>query len=56
MEENLINLPPKWKVIKNPAVGYDFIDEKGELSLQYAHDNEFARKFCWTIYNKIERK
>lgn len=55
-EENLINLPPKWKAIKNDVVGFDFIDEKGKISLQHPKDNNAIRKFCWAIYNKIEDK
>jgi hypothetical protein len=50
-----MKLPPKWKVLEDTGVGYEFYDEKNELMLQHPKDNDTIRKYCWAIYNKIEK-
>jgi hypothetical protein len=55
--EELINLPPKWKVKEiRKDKRYDYLNEKGEIEIQSKSDNNSARKYCWGVYNKIVGK
>ena len=53
--DNLIDLPPKWKVIDNPPLGFNYLNRKGTIELVRKNDDNTSRKFCWAVYNKIEK-
>ena len=53
-ELNLTNLPPKWTVLPNPPLGFNYLNEKGNIELVRLKDDETSRKYCWAIYRKIE--
>lgn len=51
------NLPPGYTVRTNPAVGFDFIDERGRPVVQLPLDNNSMRAFVWDIYyRKLDEK
>ena len=54
-ELNLTNLPPKWTVIENAPLGFNYLNDKGDIELVRPKDDETSRKYCWAIYRKIER-
>lgn len=53
--DNLIKLPPKWKVKNNSQSEYLFLNENNIVELISKKDNNTMRKFCWAVYNKIEK-
>jgi hypothetical protein len=53
---DLLPLPPGYTVKAEPAVGYSYFDETGNIVEQHPVDDESIRLLIWRIYEKRQKK
>jgi len=52
----LISLPPGCTVKENSAVGYEFLDEHGEVLTYHPKDGNHIRRLVWAIWWRERRR